>query len=104
MFVVSARDKPSPIPIRIAKTTVRPASVRTIMPNIKEETRLPMHKAYESAENLSRPAKKIKKPVTNLSLQQAPPLRHIGLIVIWEGNYKSDTFNIGFYTGFLKGV
>lgn len=23
------------------------------------------------------------------------PLRHIGSIVIWEGNYKSDIFNIG---------
>jgi hypothetical protein len=23
------------------------------------------------------------------------PLRHIGDIVIWEGNYKSDIFSIG---------
>ena len=36
-----------------------------------------------------------KKPAANQSLQQAPPLRHIGHIVIWEGNYKPDINNIG---------
>ena len=36
-----------------------------------------------------------KKPVTNQGLQQAPPLRHIGLIVIWEGNYRPDILFIG---------
>jgi len=44
-------------------------------------------------ENL--PSTHKKKPVTNKSLQQAPPLRHIGRIVIWEGNYRPDIFNIG---------
>jgi hypothetical protein len=39
--------------------------------------------------------KKPKKPAANLSLQPALPLRHIGIIVIWEGNYNPDIFNIG---------
>ena len=30
------------------------------------------------------------------------PLRHIGIIVIWEGNYNSDTFNIGRGDHFLN--
>jgi hypothetical protein len=41
------------------------------------------------------PAFSIKKPAANRSSQQAPPLRHIGLVVIWEGNYKPDIYNIG---------
>ena len=46
--------------------------------------------------------KPIKKPVANRSSQQALPLRHIELIAIWEGNYKSDIFNIGFGERFLE--
>jgi len=52
-----------------------------------------MFLAYERGVNLSRPVKK--KPVTNLGPRQAPPLRHIGHIVIWEGNYTSDINSIG---------
>ena len=48
------------------------------------------------------PAFSIKKPVTNRSLQQAPPLRHIGHVVIWEGNYRSDINNIGIAQEYLK--
>jgi hypothetical protein len=36
-----------------------------------------------------------KKPAANRSPQPALPLRHIGYIVIWEGNYRSDILNIG---------
>jgi hypothetical protein len=43
-----------------------------------------------------------KKPVADRSPQQALPLRHIELVVIWEGNYKSDIFNIGLGARFLK--
>jgi hypothetical protein len=31
-------------------------------------------------------------------------LRHIGDIVIWEGNYKSDIFNIGLWWPFLEKI
>jgi len=49
-----------------------------------------------------KPANPIKKPVANRSPQQALPLRHIGLVVIWEGNYKPDIFNIGLGRKFLE--
>jgi hypothetical protein len=42
------------------------------------------------------PAKHIKKrPLRTRGSAPALPLRHIGNIVIWEGNYKSDILNIG---------
>jgi len=30
------------------------------------------------------------------------PLRHIRIVVIWEGNYNPDNFNIGSWVIFLK--
>lgn len=36
-----------------------------------------------------------KRPALNRSSKPAMPLRHIGHIVIWEGNYMLDIYNIG---------
>jgi hypothetical protein len=44
-----------------------------------------------------------KKPAANQRFSAGPcPLRHIGNIVIWEGNYTSDIFNIGWSIFFLE--
>jgi hypothetical protein len=50
-----------------------------------------------------RPPKNKKRPVSNQRFDTGPcPLRHIGNIVIWEGNYTPDTLNIGRGTVFLE--
>jgi hypothetical protein len=38
---------------------------------------------------------KNKKPVTNQRFVTGLPLGHIGTIVMWEGNYRSNIYNIG---------
>jgi hypothetical protein len=47
-----------------------------------------------------RPRTRIKHP----DFRPAMPLRHIELIVIWEGNYKSDILNIGSRIIILKKI
>ena len=42
-----------------------------------------------------------KKSCPKLPPNSSMPLRHIEVIVIWEGNYNSDTFYIGIGDHFL---
>jgi hypothetical protein len=63
-------------------------------------------KSFKLRKKIKKPSKgfRLRKKIKRPAFTGQCPLRHIEYIVIWEGNYIPDKYNIGTNTRFLERI